>query len=78
MTDPIQHVVNVLAACARVLDDAGIPIVLACNHPDLIQFMVPDTDNVHLIRTSDAEWVARRVVEINRDGIIARHRPGFL
>ena len=27
---------------------------------------------------SDAEWIAQRVVEIDRDGIIARHRPGWV
>ena len=78
MTDPVEHAVHVAAACSRIFDAARIPIAIAVSHPQVITFYVADTNNAHMIRVQDAEWIARRVAEINEHGIIARTRPGWV
>lgn len=72
--EPVRHAVEVGMRCALILGDA--PIVIAVNRPDRVMFITED--HHHEIAVNDAEWIARRVVEIDRDGIIARHRPGWV
>lgn len=74
--DPVQHAVNVATVCARVFDLNGVDIVVALPRPDHVLFLVAQGE-AHPVAIDDAEWIARRVVEIRRDGIIA-NRPGFM
>lgn len=73
--EPIQHAVEVAARCALIFGDTSI-VTVAVIRPDEVMFVTESS--THRIAVDDAEWIAARVVEINRDGIIARHRPGWV
>lgn len=75
--EPIQHAVEVAARCALIFSGADTSIAtVAVIRPDEVMFVTESS--THRIAVDDAEWIAARVVEINRDGIIARHRPGWV
>lgn len=73
--EPVRHAVEVAARCALIFGDTPI-VTVAVIRPDEVMFVTKSS--THRIAVDDAEWIAARVVEINRDGIIARHRPGWV